>query len=64
MRELAESTGGALLGKTTVFRPSAQSAEKPRVKRAEPVWHNGWLLALLLGVYSTELIVRRRVRLL
>jgi hypothetical protein len=64
MRQLAESTGGALLGKTTVFHPLVESVEKPRVKRAEPVWHNGWLLALLLGVYSAELIVRRRMRLI
>jgi hypothetical protein len=64
MRQLAESTGGALLEKTALFRPPVESAEKPRVKWIEPIWHNGWLLALLLGIYSAELIARRRLRLI
>ena len=64
MRQLAECTGGALLEKTVVFRPPVESVAKPRVKRIEPIWNNGWLLALLLGTYSAELIVRRRLRLL
>jgi len=64
MRQLAEVTGGALLEKTVVFRLPVEPAEKPRVKQAEPMWHSGWLLTLLLGIYSAELITRRRLRLI
>jgi hypothetical protein len=59
MRQLAESTGGALVARTPVFQPPTESAEKPRVKRTQPLWNSGWLLGALLGMYGVELIVRR-----
>ena len=65
MRRLAQSTGGALIGSEPLFqdRTAASAAETPPL-RASPAWNSGWLLGLLLGLYGTELIVRRWFRLL
>lgn len=64
MRQLAESTGGALVDGTTLFQPSQEAAAKPPAKLPEPLWNSGALLGFVLGLYGTELIVRRRCKLL
>ena len=63
MRQLAESTGGAVVEKTTVFRPNNFAADF-RAKRVKPLWNSGWLLGVLLGFYGVELIARRWFKLL
>ena len=64
MRRLAQSTGGALIGDEPVFQERTAAAGETPPRRVEPVWNSGWLLGLLLGLYGTELIVRRWFRLL
>ncbi len=66
MRRLAQSTGGAVIGEEPVFqdRTAPQAAGEAPPGRVEPVWDSGWLLGLLLGLYGTELILRRWFRLL
>jgi hypothetical protein len=68
MRRLAESTGGALIENEPIFQarkaldPSLGDNAQPR--RVRPLWNSAWLLGLMLGLYGTELIVRRCYRLL
>ena len=64
MRQLAESTGGALVDNATVFQSPMEAAAKPPSKSPEPLWNSGVLLLVLLGFYAAELIVRRRCKLL
>ncbi len=66
MRRLAQSTGGELIGNEPVFqdRTAPQAAGEAPPGRVEPVWDSKWLLGLLLGLYGTELILRRWFRLL
>ena len=64
MRQLAESTGGALVEKTTVFKSPTELTGTAARKLTEPLWNSGWLLGGLLGLYGVELIVRRRCKLL
>ncbi len=64
MRRLAESTGGALIGDEPVFEKSAVTEGAPQLQSVQPMWHSSWLLGLLLGLYGTELVVRRFFRLL
>ena len=64
MRQLAESTGGALLDDATAFQSPAETAAKPPAKTPEPLWNSGGLLLVMLGLYATELIARRRCKLL
>ncbi len=64
MRRLAQSTGGALIGDEPVFQDRAAPAGETPPQRVEPVWNSGWLLGLMLGLYGTELLVRRWFRLL
>ena len=64
MRQLAESTGGALLDDATAFQPPGETATKPPAKTPEPLWNSGGLLLVMLGLYATELIARRRCKLL
>lgn len=64
MRQLAESTGGALVEKSTVFKRPTDPTADFRAKRVEPLWNSGWLLGLLLGLYGAELIARRWFKLL
>jgi len=64
MQQLAESTGGALVEPTTVFPSFWETAAKPPAKLPEPMWNSGVLLLVLLGFYTTELILRRRFKLL
>ena len=64
LRQLAEVTGGALIESD---RPafSQFAMERPgEILRARPLWNNGWIVALLLGVYVMELLVRRKFGLL
>jgi hypothetical protein len=64
MKQLAESTGGALVQDATDFQTPVENTSKPAVKTPEPLWNSGMLLVVMLGLYSTELIARRRWKLL
>jgi hypothetical protein len=64
MRQLAESTGGALLDDATAFQSPGETAGKPPAKTPEPLWNSGGLLLVMLGLYATELIARRHYKLL
>ncbi|MEP6663595.1 MAG: vWA domain-containing protein [Verrucomicrobiota bacterium] len=64
MRQLAESTGGALLENTSAFPRPNHLADDFRVKQVEPLWNSGWWLGVLLGFYGIELILRRMFKLL
>ena len=65
MRRLAQSTGGALIEEEPVFQdPAAATLESAQPRRLHPMWHSPWLLALLLGLYGGELILRRWFRLI
>lgn len=64
MRELAAGTGGALIGDGPVFTPQENSGTAPGLQHVRPLWNSSWLLGGLLGFYATELIVRRRFKLL
>jgi hypothetical protein len=64
MTLLAESTGGRLVREAADFQLPEGPAARPPAKTPEPVWNSAWLLAGMLGLYSTELIVRRRSKLL
>ncbi len=64
MRRLAQSTGGALIGDEPVFQERTAPAGEAPPQRVQPVWNSVWLLGLLLGLYGTELLVRRWFRLL
>jgi hypothetical protein len=64
MKQLAESTGGALVEDVADFRPPPESSAKPPVKTSEPLWNSNLLFVLMVGVYATELIARRRWKLL
>lgn len=62
LRQLAESTGGALLEDGSAFR---REEEPPAARKHwQPLWDSSWLLATLLGLYGVELLARRRFRLL
>ncbi len=65
MRRIADATGGALIDSNPVFeaQPTAP-VESSGIKTILPLWNHSWLLGLLLGLYATELIVRRVFRLL
>jgi hypothetical protein len=63
LRQLAESTGGALLGDEPVFRHD-EEVPAGQHKRSQPLWDSSWLLATLLGLYGAELLTRRWFRLL
>lgn len=64
MKELAEITGGALVQDATDFQAPIERPAKPRVKAPEPLWDSSALLLVMLGLYATELIARRRWKLL
>ena len=64
MRQLAESTGGAMIEDAPVFQPRAAAGAAPGLQHVRPLWNSTWLLGGLLGLYATELILRRRFRLL
>ncbi|HEX9046538.1 MAG TPA: hypothetical protein VF988_05880 [Verrucomicrobiae bacterium] len=64
MKQLAESTGGALVQDGSELQWTVEPAAKPVAKTPEPLWNSGLLLMVMLGLYSTELITRRRNKLL
>ena len=64
MKQLAELTGGALIQDPTDFQMPMEVTAKPRSKTPEPLWDSSLLLLVMLGLYATELIVRRRWKLL
>jgi uncharacterized membrane protein len=65
MRQIADATGGALIGADPVFQPKpADTPGGDEAKTSEPLWNQSWLLGTLLGLYAIELIARRMFRLL
>jgi uncharacterized membrane protein len=67
LRKLAESTGGSLLNDGTPedWSPSRIHQQATLLsKHAHPLWNNWALLLIALGFYVTELIWRRRAKLL
>jgi hypothetical protein len=64
LRQLAESTGGALVQEAADFPPPLESAIRPPAKTPEPLWNSSLLLLVMLGLYAAELIARRRCKLL
>jgi hypothetical protein len=64
MRQLAEATGGSMIEDAPVFQPRENADAVPPLQHIRPLWDSSWLLGGLLGLYGTELIVRRRFRLL
>lgn len=67
LQELARRTGGSVLENTapSSWLPSAREpgADLLREKRT-PLWHGAALLAVLLALYASELLLRRRWQLL
>lgn len=65
MREAAEAAGGALIGPDFDFKSAIAASTTPgQLKSAQPLWDRSWIIGLLLGVYSVELITRRISKLL
>jgi hypothetical protein len=67
LRALAEATGGGLLNDGTPGAWSASNAPEQGTlvsKRIEPAWDNWIVLVFCLGLYVTELVWRRRLKLL
>ena len=66
LRALAERTGGTLLADTPP--PAWQTASGPDTtllrETVAPLWHRAWIFAILLALYVTELLLRRRQKLL
>jgi hypothetical protein len=64
MRSLAEQTSGALLEDV----PNSWHREPPPAQllseTRQPLWHQSWLFAVLLGVYGLEMLLRRKWQLL
>lgn len=68
LRALAERTGGAVLTDTapSAWLAAASGAGTPDLIRetTTPLWHQAWIFAALLALYATELLLRRRWKLL
>ena len=67
MRKLAEMTGGELIRNRiplTWSRSDTLENEASVTEIRKPLWHRGWLLAACLACYGTELLARRRWRML
>jgi hypothetical protein len=64
LRNLAESTGGSLVDGPATFDHPMEGPAKPPERLPEPLWNSALVLAALLGLYATELILRRRWKLL
>jgi hypothetical protein len=64
MRSLAESTGGSLVDGPATFDHPVEGPAKPPERLPEPLWNSALVLTALLGFYATELILRRRWKLL
>lgn len=64
MKQLAESTGGALIREAADFQPHWEPSSMQSAKTPEPMWNSSALLGLMLAAYATELIARRFCKLL
>jgi hypothetical protein len=64
MKQLAESTGGALVREAADFQSRMEPTSAVPPKAPEPLWNSSVLLALMLAAYVTELIARRFCKLL
>ncbi len=67
LRKLAESTGGSLLNDGTPDNWSISKSSNITAlvsKHSEPLWNNWAILLIGLGFYTTELVWRRRAKLL
>ncbi|MGO8766873.1 MAG: hypothetical protein ACLQSR_17280 [Limisphaerales bacterium] len=64
MKQMAESTGGALVQEAADFQPAMETTVTPPPKTPEPLWNSGLLLLVMLGLYASELITRRCYKLL
>ncbi len=66
LRSLAAQTSGSVLETVvpTSWRPPAVPPGQLLNERRQPLWHHSWVLAVLLGVYGLELLLRRRWKLL
>ena len=70
MRRLAEATGGTLIGDDDTGAAHGHadtdgtSAATTDQRHTVAAWDSRWLIALLLGVYAAELVLRRCFRLL
>ena len=64
MKQLAESTGGALVQEAADFQSRVEPTGAVPPKTPEPLWNSSVLLGLMLTAYVTELIARRFCKLL
>ena len=64
MKQLAESTGGALVREVPDFQSRLEPTNAAPAKAPEPLWNSSVSLALMLAAYATELIARRFCKLL
>jgi len=64
MKQLAESTGGALVREAADFQSRVEPTSAAPAKTPEPLWNSSVLLGLMLAAYATELIARRFCKLL
>lgn len=64
MKQLAESTGGALVREASDFQSRLEPTATVPPKTPEPLWNSSVLLGLMLAAYVTELIARRFCKLL
>ena len=64
LRSLAEQTSGAILDDVpTSWRRKPPPAQLLSERR-QPLWHEPWFFAVLLGVYGLEMLLRRKWQLL
>lgn len=67
LQALAERTGGAVLTDTPppVWRVASGPVAPDLLRETlTPLWHHAWIFAALLALYATELLLRRRWKLL
>jgi hypothetical protein len=66
LRELAARTGGDILDAALPpsWQPAPPSHGEMLAERRQPLWHRTWVLAVLLGIFSLELVLRRRWKLI
>jgi hypothetical protein len=63
MAKLAERTGGIVLNETVPeqwIAPREPAAPEVVSEKSTQLWHHSWVLALLIGCYGVELLLRRR----
>jgi hypothetical protein len=66
MERLADATGGRVIRNGDKLNPASPEQTEPLLVRQSlhPLWNAWWLLLALLGAFSTELLLRRRWKLL